>query len=740
MRDPNHQMPSAVHRNLRRTNRPLQIGLVIIGLVVVLALIGPSIAPHDPLEETQIIKVDDEWVTIPFPAFTPGYPLGSDGHGRDLLSRLLWGVRPTLILVVVVAGVRLVLGLAWGVTAGWTTGRAERVLNGVIAAALAVPVLMVALAVIAMVGVDLGLLAFILGLSITGWAEAAQLVRDQTRIVRGEVYTEAARALGETGLQIGIRHVRRQITPMLWMLLAFEMSSTLVVTASLGFLGYYIGGDVWIDIREEAGAAARVAGMPELGQMLAASWVLFQQPWAMFAIGSIIFVTILGFNLIGAGMRLRLNQPPPTRPMPYARTIGRIGQRIEERALLPVTAQDKRVTLRAALIGGIVLVAASGLLLRNAQATPPPLASVTESAVPGGHLWPTERHDSWGTLWAPVRGPSNPTVEWIFEDPAGFAGGPAVSVDGTLYLISKAGTLYALDPTGNKIWLAALPAKGVGAPALNADGDIYAVDEKGLSAFTSKGDLLWRSELRDESIATAGPAIAPDGTIYYTLGGGFVQAVSPEGASLWKTRARELPFNIYSPPFLDPTGEIIFLGAGVVDRGDGSRQALTLPIDVHRYVIGADGRTYLLSENVIQEWWFTPSGMEIVQSATWDYRKFTIGATPSDAGVTPEGIVWFFYASLRDARVVWLDMSSRLHGNARYFIRHGKIIAVDANAVVYVCGASGPNLECVAFARGSEEPIWTIRLERGENVTGGALVPGRLYVATAEGQLYAIGE
>jgi len=178
----------------------------------------------------------------------------------------------------------------------------------------------------------------------------------------------------------------------------------------------------------------------------------------------------------------------------------------------------------------------------------------------------------------------------------------------------------------------------------------------------------------------------------------------------------------------------------VVDRGDGSRQALTLPIDVHRYVIGADGRTYLLSENVIQEWWFTPSGMEIVQSATWDYRKFTIGATPSDAGVTPEGIVWFFYASLRDARVVWLDMSSRLHGNARYFIRHGEIIAVDANAVAYVCGASRPNLECVAFARRSEEPIWTIRLERGENVTGGALVPGRLYVATAEGQLYAIGE
>jgi len=91
-------------------------------------------------------------------------------------------------------------------------------------------------------------------------------------------------------------------------------------------------------------------------------------------------------------------------------------------------------------------------------------------------------------------------------------------------------------------------------------------------------------------------------------------------------------------------------------------------------------------------------------------------------------------------RVVWLDMSSRLHGNVRYFIRDGEIIAVDSNAVAYVCGESRPSLECIAFARGSEEPIWTIRLERSENVTGGALVPGRLYVATSEGYLYAISE
>ena len=180
-----------------RRNWSLLLGGLIVLFVVVIAIAGPSLAPHDPLKEHKVIKVDDKWELAPFPAFTvPGFPLGSDSRGRDLLSRLLWAVRPTLIMVTIVASVRLALGTLIGLASGWSSGRAGRALDTAIAGALSVPILMVALGAIAAVGIEIGLLAFIVGLSVTGWAETAKIVREQTRLVKGRQYIEAARALG----------------------------------------------------------------------------------------------------------------------------------------------------------------------------------------------------------------------------------------------------------------------------------------------------------------------------------------------------------------------------------------------------------------------------------------------------------------------------------------------------------------------------------------------------------------
>jgi len=116
-------------RRLRRINWPLVIGSLLILIVAFLAVAGPSLAPRDPLEEHWVIQVDGQWIRRPFPAFTPGYPLGSDGVGRDLLSWLLWGVRPTLVMVIVVASVRLALGMTIGLAAGWSMGRVGRTLD-----------------------------------------------------------------------------------------------------------------------------------------------------------------------------------------------------------------------------------------------------------------------------------------------------------------------------------------------------------------------------------------------------------------------------------------------------------------------------------------------------------------------------------------------------------------------------------------------------------------------------------
>jgi ABC-type dipeptide/oligopeptide/nickel transport system permease subunit len=199
------------------------------------------------MEEHAILQVGEKWFIPAFDAFeVQGYPLGSDEFGRDLLSRILYAVRPTLLMVSIVAVVRLFLGTVIGLGAGWSNGRIGRILDGMISAALSVPILIVALVAIAMLGAEIGIMAFIVGLSINGWGETARFVHEQTLLIKGQLYIESSYSLSASSFQTLIRHVLRQIMPMVWMLFAFEISGTLMVTAGLGFLGYYIGGDVWL--------------------------------------------------------------------------------------------------------------------------------------------------------------------------------------------------------------------------------------------------------------------------------------------------------------------------------------------------------------------------------------------------------------------------------------------------------------------------------------------------------------
>ncbi len=116
-------LPLTGARDARRTNWPMIVGITLLLLLAFLALVGPALAPRDPLETNTPVKVADEWVRLPYPPLAvPGFLLGSDEFGRDLLSRLLWGIRPTLVLITIVAIVRLILGLVIGLIAGWSSG------------------------------------------------------------------------------------------------------------------------------------------------------------------------------------------------------------------------------------------------------------------------------------------------------------------------------------------------------------------------------------------------------------------------------------------------------------------------------------------------------------------------------------------------------------------------------------------------------------------------------------------
>ncbi|UCC65405.1 MAG: ABC transporter permease subunit, partial [Anaerolineae bacterium] len=727
-----------------RRNWPLLLGGLIVLFVMILAIAGPFLALQDPLKEHKVIKVDDKWELAPFPAFTvPGFPLGSDSYGRDLLSRLLWAVRPTLIMVAIVASVRLALGTLIGLASGWSTGWVERVLDAAIAGALSVPILMVALGAIAAVGIEIGLLAFIVGLSVTGWAETAKIVREQTRLVKGRQYIEAARALGQSDFWILFRHVLPQIMPMVWMLFSLEISGTLMTTAGLGFLGYYIGGDVWVEVEDFV--ARRMSGMPELGQMLATSnmgivWLRVEGlPLAMAAVGTVIFVIVLGFNLLGEGLRRRLSPERARRLTIVSMTTRRVGLWMGERVLLPSSGWVRGHAIHTAVAGLLILMVAGGLVWWQTQAAKQPEEPGVELAVPGGHLWAGERRDPYGTLWSEATGPTDPKARWVFEDPVGFSGGPAVSADGTVYVASKGGTLYALDPDGNLLWTATLPTAPVGVPALSAEGNLYVADkEGGLSAFALDGAFRWRFQSEAGSRATAGPVVAPDGTIYYPVGGNM-QAVSPDGGSLWMARASsEYPV---VTPRLSPTGELLFWEKAVFGAKDGSPQELEMPVDADQYIVGADGRTYLRAGHTVMQWRGAASGAEIVETTRWDSRRLGTLTTPVDAGVAREQIVWLFYTNpFEGTRIVWLDTSGRVLGVMRHPVGGGQIIGVDRDSTIHVCEAE-PSPECLAFAPGSEEPVWQVSLEKGERVQGGAMLPGRLYVTFLDkegGFLYAL--
>jgi uncharacterized repeat protein (TIGR01451 family) len=747
--------PALPRSRWRRFNWPLWVGGAIVLLIAGVALAGPKLAPRDPIEENVIIQIGDEWHIPPFEAFTvPGFPLGSDFFGRDLLSRVLWGIRPTLVMVVIVAVVRLVLGIAIGLGAGWFTGQVGRALDAAISAALAVPVLIVALGVIAFVGVEQGLLAFIVGLSATGWVETARFVREQTQLVKGNLYIEAARALGAPDHHIVLGHILRQLMPMAWMLFSFEVGSTLMTVAGLGFLGYYIGGDTWLETGDFVGR--RISGTPELGQILATSWSEAQvitAPWAMIVAGSVIFGTVLGFNLLGEGLRLRLNLNMLRRRTILQRaqdaiyaTIARpIEKWAQRKGLLPTADQadhwmNKTGFLRPALTGLFVLTVGGSLLLWQTRAGRGQEDRTSESAVPGGHPWTAERRDAQGTLFSPVAGPSDPRIQWVLQDPAGFSGGPVVSAQGMVYVTSQPGTLYALDDQGTILWQASLPAGAVGTPALGAEGTLYVSDQEGgLSAFTPEGDLAWYFQ-PGQGKATTGPIVGPDGAVYYPSGGNL-QAVSPQGELLWQTRT---PYGFDpSAPFIDPAGELLFfMGAGFYaqDGAPVDLEGLTGKKSNEQYIVGANGKTYYRSEREIVQWRVSESGLiETVQNLNKQ-----IPGTPKDAGVTRDGIVW---ASFKEGLanptggVIWWSVGEeQVQGSVPYRYDPSWVIAADPDATLYICGNEiyNDDLACFALAMGNEEPLWKIPLE-GDRISGGALAAEKLYVATEQGAFYAIG-
>ena len=259
-----------------RRNPLAMAGLIVILLLIVLSLLAPVLAPYDP-------GVQDLGNRLARPS--AAHWLGTDELGRDVYSRLLYGGRITLGMVVAVVVLVAPLGLAVGCVAGYAGGIWDRLLMRVTDVFLAFPRLILALAFVA--ALRPGVTSAVAAIALTAWPPYARLARAETLGLRGTDFIAAVRLTGAGAGRIVLRHIAPLCLPSLIVRVTLDMSSIILTAAGLGFLGM--------------GAQPP---SPEWGAMIAtARRFILEQWWVPTAPGLAIFVASLAFNLLGDGLR-----------------------------------------------------------------------------------------------------------------------------------------------------------------------------------------------------------------------------------------------------------------------------------------------------------------------------------------------------------------------------------------------------------------------------------------------------
>jgi hypothetical protein len=461
-------------------------------------------------------------------------------------------------------------------------------------------------------------------------------------------------------------------------------------------------------------------------------------------VGTVIFFGILGFNLLGEGLRIRSYRQVAGGSR-LKRLVGeRIGARWEERYPLSAT---EWMEGHASVVGtalAILLVSAGWLIWQNSRPVRATEQGVSALVVPGGQLWAAEKHDAQGTYWTPASGPKSNEVAWRYEAPGDFSGGPVIQADGTVIVTTLDLEMVALKPSGDVLWQVSLPMIPVGSPALGPSGEIYASGQDGsLMAYSRDGEFLWQFKPDIQREASSGPIVDSSGNIFYTLVD-TIQAVTPDGQSKWATYTSDV--YVEQPPVLSAGESYIFL----IDKALAAENGIPLNLEglpvealeftTPEFFVGADQGTYLRSGHEIYGWKNTETGLEIQPGITWPYQGVVV-MPPVEQGVTPDGLAWMFYTSdFNDTRIVWLDKGGKLIGNSRQPDRQSKLIGIDQDLGAYICSNNyKANVRCGAMQLGDNTPIWTLELGADILVVGGALAPGRMYIALDTATLVAVG-
>lgn len=266
----------------RFRSRSGRLGLIGFALVVALALFAPLLAPHDPYGQSVVKRLRPP---VGMERALDGYLLGTDGLGRDTLSRLIYGARVSLLVgAVTVLGAGLV-GVTLGVIAGYFGGRIDYLISTFINAAWSFPFILLALIIVAVLGTSLTNL--MVALVATSWASFARIVRGEVVALREREYVAAARGLGGRSWRIVLRHIVPNIGSSILVIASIEFGRAILRESFLSFLGLGVPPSV-----------------PSWGGMLSeARPYIFTMWWLVTLPGVMIFLTTLSANLLGDGLR-----------------------------------------------------------------------------------------------------------------------------------------------------------------------------------------------------------------------------------------------------------------------------------------------------------------------------------------------------------------------------------------------------------------------------------------------------
>jgi peptide/nickel transport system permease protein len=264
----------AARRLLRR--RGAVFGLIVIALFVFCAAFAPLVSPYDPIAQS--------WTTVRKPPSGLHW-FGTDEVGRDVLARVIFGTRASLMAGLISVGIALGIGVPFGLIAGYLGGFVDALIGRITDAMLACPFLILAIALAAFLGPSLGNAMIAIGIATT--PIFVRLTRGQVMAVKVEDYVEAARAVGNPRWRVACVHILPNILPALLVQATLSIATAIIAEAALSFLGL-----------------GQQPPAPSWGSMLnSAQRFLSNAPWMAIWPGLAIFVTVLSFNLLGDGLR-----------------------------------------------------------------------------------------------------------------------------------------------------------------------------------------------------------------------------------------------------------------------------------------------------------------------------------------------------------------------------------------------------------------------------------------------------